>query len=180
MRPAARWLRRLGLGLLALLGLLLLLVAGGLLYLNYSPGERWLKGMSLEAAGDALSGRLEVERLDLHGNGLTVYGLKLYDPEGELVAEIARVEAQLSLRALASRSVDLTRVRIVAPRLYLKQDERGLNLARAVAPRTVKPEEPASESQLKLTLRDLALEQGYVDLVMEPEDADATPLHLRR
>ncbi|MBF5046179.1 translocation/assembly module TamB [Aggregicoccus sp. 17bor-14] len=179
--PARRhpWLRRLGLGLLGLVGLLLLLVAGGLVFLSHAPGERWLKKVALNAAGDALAGRLDFERLDLRGNGLTVYGLKLYDPEGELVAEIERVEADLSLRALASRSVDLTRVQILRPRLYLLQDERGLNLARAVAPRTPKPEEPATQSQLKLTLRGLTLEQGYVDLRMEPQSADANELHLR-
>ncbi|MBZ4416280.1 translocation/assembly module TamB domain-containing protein [Myxococcus sp. RHST-1-4] len=166
-------------GLLGLVCVLVLVVVGALLYLTSSGGESWLVRKGVGLANEQLSGRLEVGGLDLWPGGAVVTDLKLYDPEGELVAEVARVEARVRLGPLASQHVDITSAKVERPRLYLAQDERGLNLSRALEPRTPKPEEPPQErGKLRLDLRELVLEDGYVDFRQEVED-DGPGRHAR-
>ncbi|RJS22443.1 translocation/assembly module TamB [Corallococcus sp. H22C18031201] len=168
----ARWRRRLAWGLGGLLALLVLLVAGALLFATSRPGEAWLLRQGLGIAGEQLAGRLEVGSLDVGLGQVTLTDLKLYTPEGELVAEVARVQARARLSRLLRNSVDLTSVTLDTPRLYLAQDERGLNLSRAVAPRHPKPEEPPSPtpSRLRLSLSALQLTHAYVDFQQELPD----------
>ncbi|WP_338863582.1 translocation/assembly module TamB domain-containing protein [Myxococcus stipitatus] len=166
-----RWGRRLLWGLLGVVGFVVLAVAGALLWATSAPGERWLVHKGLGLANEQFAGRLEVGGLDLDLPGAVLTGVKLYDPEGELVAEIARVEARVRPGALLSQHVDLTHARVEAPRLYLVQDERGLNLSRALAARVAKPEEPPSpRGKLRVDLRELVLENGSVDFKQELED----------
>ncbi|NTX11724.1 translocation/assembly module TamB domain-containing protein [Myxococcus sp. CA056] len=166
-----RWARRLLWGLLGVVCLGVVAVLGVLLWATSSPGEGWLIRKGLQLANEQFSGRLEVGGLDLAPPGAVLTGVKLYDPEGELVAEIARVEARVRLGGLIHQQVDLTDVRVEKPRLYLAQDERGLNLARAIAPRVPKPEEPPSpRGKLRVELHELELEDGYVDFRQELEE----------
>ncbi len=165
-----RWVRRAVWGVLGLVALVALGVGGVLLYLTSSSGERWLLAKGLPIANEQLSGRLETGSVDLSLTGLTVRDVKLYTPEGELVAEVALVDARLSLMPLAMQHVELTSARLERPRLYLVQDERGLNLARALEPKQPKPEEPdQGPGKLRLTLKDFKLEDGYVDFVGQAE-----------
>ncbi|MBJ6759984.1 translocation/assembly module TamB [Myxococcaceae bacterium JPH2] len=168
----ARWRRRLAWGLGGLVALLVLLVAGALLFATSRPGEAWLLRQGLGIAGEQLAGRLEVGSLDVGLGHVALTDVKLYTPEGELVAEVARVEAHVRLSRLLKHSVDLTSVKLDTPRLYLAQDERGLNLSRAVAPRHPKPEEPPSPTpnRLRLSLSALQLTHAYVDFQQELPD----------
>ncbi len=171
MSDRKRWGRRLLWGLLGLLGVLVLAVVGTLVYLTGPSGEAWLVRKGVQIANEQLSGRLELGGLDLSPGGVVLTDLKLYDPEGELVAEVARVTARLKMGALVRQHVDLTSAKIERPRLYLAQDERGLNLSRALEPRNPKPEEPAQgRGSLRLDLRELRLEDGYVDFRQEVEE----------
>ncbi|MCY1000847.1 translocation/assembly module TamB domain-containing protein [Myxococcus sp. MISCRS1] len=166
-----RWGRRLLWGLLGGLAFIVLAVVGVLVWATSAPGERFLVGKGLQIANEQFSGRLEVGGLDLAPPGAVLTGVKLYDPEGELVAEIARVEARVRLGGLLQQQVRLTEARIEAPRLYLAQDERGLNLSRAIAPRVPKPEEPPGpRGKLRVDLDALVLQDGYVDFRQELED----------
>jgi len=170
-RRHARWGRRLLWGLLGLVGLLVLVGVGALVYLTGPSGEAWLVRKGVTLANEQLSGRLELGGLDLSPGGLVLTDLKLYDPEGELVAEFARVEVRARLLALVRQHVDLTSAKVERPRLYLAQDERGLNLSRALEPRNPAPEEPSQgRGRLRLDLRELVLEDGYVDFRQEVED----------
>jgi translocation and assembly module TamB len=152
-------------------GVVVLAVVGGLLFLTSRGGEAWLVKKGLEVANKQLSGRLELGGLDLSPGGVVLTDLKLYDPEGELVAEIARVDVRAKLTALVRQHVDLSSAKVERPRLYLAQDERGLNLSRALEPREPKPEEPPQgRGSLRLDLRQLVLEDGYVDFRQEVEE----------
>ena len=143
-------------GLLGLLGLVLVLVAGALIYLTGPAGEARVQALVVQQANEQLSGRLEVGGLDLGPRSVILTGLKLYDPEGELVAEVDRVEARLALAPLVRKHVVLRSARVEQPHLYLHQDERGLNLSRAIAPRQPKPEDPnAPRGTLRFTLEEL-------------------------
>jgi translocation and assembly module TamB len=157
-------------GVLGLAALVALGVGGVLLYLTSPAGEQWLLAKGLPLANEQLSGRLEAGSIDLSATGLTLRDLKLYTPEGELVAEVALVDARLSLMPLALQHVELKSARLERPRLYLVRDERGLNLLRALEPRQPKPEEPEQgPGSLRLTLKDFKLEDGYVDFVGQAE-----------
>ncbi|HZI09387.1 MAG TPA: translocation/assembly module TamB, partial [Myxococcus sp.] len=170
-RRRARWGRRLLWTLAALVGVVVLAVVGGLAFLTSRGGEAWLVKKGLEIANQQLSGRLELGGLDLSPGGVVLTDLKLYDPEGELVAEIARVDVRAKLTALVRQHVDLSSAKVERPRLYLAQDERGLNLSRALEPREKKPEEPAQgRGSLRLDLRELVLEDGYVDFRQQVEE----------
>ncbi|MCP3139198.1 translocation/assembly module TamB [Pyxidicoccus xibeiensis] len=171
MSNRTRWGRRLLWGLVGLVGLVVLVVVGALVYLTSAGGEAWLVRKGVALANEQLSGRLELGGLDISPGGVVLTGLKLYDPEGELVAEIARVDARARLGSLARQHVDLTSVKVERPRLYLAQDERGLNLSRALEPKNPKPEEPSQgRGTLRVDLRDLVLEDGYVDFRQEVEE----------
>ncbi|WP_240359442.1 translocation/assembly module TamB domain-containing protein [Pyxidicoccus trucidator] len=179
MSDRKRWGRRLLWGLLGLVGLVVLLVVGALIYLTSPSGEAWLVRKGVALANEQLSGRLELGGLDLSPGGAVLTDLKLYDPEGELVAEIARVDARVRLGPLVRQHVDLTSVKVERPRLYLAQDERGLNLSRALEPRNPKPEEPPQgRGKLQLDLRELVLEDGYVDFRQEVEDGPERQVRL--
>lgn len=179
--PWRRWVRRAVWGVFGLLGLGVLLVAGVLVYATSPAGERWLRGKAVEIANEQLSGKLEAGSVDLSLSGLTLRDVKLYTPEGELVAEVALVDARLRLLPLVRQHVLLRSARLERPRLYLVQDERGLNLARALEPRTPKPEEPdTGRGSLRLTLRAFTLEDGYVDFQADaPEGSEEAPRHVR-
>ncbi|WP_257458318.1 translocation/assembly module TamB domain-containing protein [Archangium lipolyticum] len=170
-RRRGRWLLW---GLLGFLGLVVVLVAGALVYLTGAAGEARVRALAVEQANKQLSGRLEVGGLDLGPRSAVLTGLKLYDPEGELVAEVERVEVQLGLAPLLRKHVVLRSARVEQPHLYLRQDERGLNLSRAIAPREPKPEEPANTQRgtLRFTLEDLQLENGSVDYVAESPEGN--------
>ncbi|HYO59570.1 translocation/assembly module TamB domain-containing protein [Archangium sp.] len=169
-RRRGRWLLW---GLLGLLGLVLVLVAGALVYLTGPAGEARVQALVVQQANEQLSGRLEVGGLDLGLHSIVLTGLKLYDPEGELVAEVDRVEARLALAPLLRTHVVLRSARAEQPHLYLHQDERGLNLSRAIAPRQPKPpEDPnAPRGTLRFTLQDFQLEDGSVDYVAEAAES---------
>jgi translocation and assembly module TamB len=168
--PWRRWVRRVVWGVLGLVGVVVLLVAVAVAWLTAPAGERWLRGKAVTLANEQLSGKLEAGEVDLSLSGLTLRDVKLYTPEGELVAEVALIDARLLLAPLALQQVELTSARLERPRLYLVQDERGLNLARALEPRQPKLEEPdKGPGSLRLSLRDFQLEDGYVDLRMETE-----------
>ncbi len=169
--PRRRWARRIGWGVLGLVGGVLLLVAGALLFLTAPAGEEWLRGKALELANEQLSGRLEAGSVDLSLTGLTLRDVKLYTPEGELVAEVALIDARLALSSLLSQHVEVKSARVERPRLYLEQDERGLNLARALEPREPKPEEPdTGRGSLRVSVKDFTLEDGYVDFESDTEE----------
>jgi translocation and assembly module TamB len=166
-------------GVLGLVGLVGLVVGGALLYLTSPSGEEWLRGKVVPLANEQLSGKLEAGSIDLSLTGLTLRDVKLYTPEGELVAEVALVDARLSLMPLALQHVELNSARLERPRLYLAQDERGLNLARALEPKQPKPEEPdQGRGSLRLSLKDFKLKDGYVDFVGDTEEGPTRQVRL--
>jgi len=167
----SRWLLW---GLLGLLGLVLVLVTGALIYLTGPAGEARIQALVVQQANEQLSGKLEVGGIDLGLRSVVLTGVKLYDPEGELVAEVDRVEARLALTPLLRKHVVLSSARVEQPHLYLHQDERGLNLSRAIEPRQPKPpEDPnAPRGTLRFTLEELQLEDGSVDYVAEAPEGN--------
>ena len=75
----------------------------------------------------------------------------------------ARLDVALSLRGLFGNRIDSSHVDLERPRLHLVQSRKGLNLARAVAPKEPSPKTEQSEpSSLIIVLRRLRLADGAV------------------
>jgi translocation and assembly module TamB len=118
-----------------ILGLLLLAALGGYLYLTTpSGGERILR-IALANAREAIQGRIQAQHLEFGGNWLVLHQVELLDPDGKLVASSESIEVRVSLLHLVRRTLDLSKVSLQGPRLFLRSDARGLNLSRAIAPR---------------------------------------------
>lgn len=168
--------------LLALLLLVLVplgLVGGAWLFLQSGAGEALVRAQVLDAARGSLAGRLEAKGLQLSGHHLVALGLELFTPEGELVASIARLEADVDLAALASQRLHLARVSVQSPKLFLKEDERGWNLSRALAakaPPTPTPPGSGGPNRWVIEVEGLTLLDGLFDLEQEERRLTATQL----
>ncbi|MFI4897506.1 MAG: hypothetical protein ACIARR_06740 [Phycisphaerales bacterium JB059] len=98
--------KRRGRKLLIALGLLLVLLVAGVLALP-TIGAAVAPGIIASRGSDAIAGRIEVGSVGLSWTGTQrVRGVRLYDPEGVLVAELD-VSAGAGLLALAGGSRDL-------------------------------------------------------------------------
>lgn len=159
-----KWLRRVAVGLLALVGLLLLLALGAWLFLHTGPGERFAKARIVAASEGALPGNLQIGGLDLSGTTIILTDLVLRDPEGNIVARIARLEVTLSPLDLAKRRVDLERVVVVKPQLFLVLDEKGLNLIRAVKKAQLEAKAKTEPGSSTVKIRSFELTDGSIDL----------------
>lgn len=137
-------------------------MTGALIYLRSGAASQLVKEQVLKAAAQALQGKLELGDVRLAGTHVTLTDLKLFTPEGELVAHIERAEATMGVWALTSGEVRLDDVQLFGPHVYLASDERGLNLSRAMASKT--PAAPAALEKpgegTRVTVKSLALRQG--------------------
>lgn len=159
---ARRWLKRVGVGLLVLVGVLVLGITAAWQYLTSEPGAQRVRALVLENAGESIAGKVEVGKLGLYKGIVVLEDVKLYTPEGELVAELKRAVLNVKLGALLSKSVVLSRADVDGLRLYLSTDERGLNLSRAVAAK--QPSKPSKEKSaaLYVEVEQLALQHSQV------------------
>jgi translocation and assembly module TamB len=174
-----RVLKRIGIVVGAILGGLVIVVAAAIGALHTSWGGERLRGFVVPKINENIAGRLEVGQLALHGVGLTLDDVTLYDPEGLVVARIGRLDAAVAVRPLLSGNVDITKVLIERPVIDLVHSPRGLNLARAITPGEAKtePEKPAAPSgeptRLELALRRLHISDGVVSYRdLRPEGGD--------
>ncbi len=161
--------RRILILLAVLIGLPLALVGGAYLFVLTPGGSALVKRQVLSALEGALAGKIAVKELGLRGNHLVLTGLGLFTPEGELVASIERVEADVMLGELIRQRVHLQNVKVTKPKLLLVQDERGLNLARAVAAKNASTAAvtEAGRSGWRIVVDDADLTLGLFDLQQE-------------
>ena len=132
-------------------------------------GGAWLLRTIVPRVNSQIAGHLTVTSLRLQGWRLELRGVTLRTPDGEVVAEAAEVEVTARPLALLRSRLQLERVALEKPVLRLVQDERGLNLQRAVAARIPpKPTVPKDQggsgpSTLSLSLDALVVRGGLVD-----------------
>lgn len=142
------------------------LVGGAFIFLSTDAGQKLLRAQVLNVVNETIVGRVEADGVKLEGGHLVLRGVKLYTPEGELVASIDVVDAYVDLPSLAGQVVKITSVNIGKPELFLKQDERGLNLLRAVAMKKPSPDDPnAPPNPWRVEVDALSLTDGAVDFV---------------
>ncbi|HSP19854.1 MAG TPA: translocation/assembly module TamB, partial [Myxococcaceae bacterium] len=162
-RPRRRWVRGVLWGVLGLVGLIVLLVGGALLYVQTAAGSARVLALGVRAANDALAGKLAARSVEIHGGHIVLRDVSLETPEGERVAHVDTLELRVGLFALVRKTVHLRLVRIDHPEVWLTFDEEGMNLSRAIAPKHPKP----STGPLPFTfvVDGVTLERGSVRVV---------------
>lgn len=147
-----RTMKRVGLVTLRVVAAVVALVAfvaGSVMVLAQTNwgGER-LRRVIVSRANRALRGQVGIARLQFAGDRLTVWDVSLRDPEGQLAAQVARIEVDFRLWPLLRKEVCLTRLRVEAPRIAAVSGPRGLNLTRATEPRQKSPTPPSPPKTL--------------------------------
>ena len=130
MRRALRWAGALG---LALVGLAALAIGATQTLLQTGAGGDLARRIALPRINAALAGSLAVDQLRFHGQRLTLTRITLRDPQGAVVARVARVELAFAPLALLRRHADIRSLAIERPELSIIQDQDGTNLGRALA-----------------------------------------------
>lgn len=183
-RKQRKWLRRTLWALIALLSLVVLTLVGGYVYLTSGAGGAKVKTTALSAVNGSIKGRIEAGNVRLSARDLVFEDLKLFDPEGQLVAEIKRVEVKLRPTELLGDEYQVRDAIVTGARLYLKSDARGFNLLRAIEAKNLRPSDitgtkgpPAKRFAFKLDR--FALEDAYVDFVQEIDDPDVEDRKIR-
>ena len=174
-RPRRRWLRWLVRGALGLLLLIVLVVVGVVIYVQTPAGSARVLRFGLQAANEALAGKLSAGSLSIQGGHLVLRDVTLETPEGEKVAHVDLLEVRAALLPLIRKTVRLSVVRIEHPELWLTLDEEGTNLTRAIAARNPKPPEPSSGPlPFTFVLDSFTLDDGAVRLVQGKGDEART------
>lgn len=93
-------------------------------------GER-LRRQAVSRINKQIQGQLGIGRLSFGGDRLVVWDMTLRDPEGELVAQIARAEVDFRIARLLHKEIRVTAMEIESPQLSLVSDAKGMNLTRA-------------------------------------------------
>jgi len=169
--------KRVLLAVLIPLGLLLLLVLGAWLYITSSAGSELIRTKVVGLINDDLKGKVEVESLTTHGGLIVIDGLKLYTPEGELVVEIKHAELDPQLMALAQRRIVLRSAKVEEPRFYLKTDERGLNLNRAIESK-LPAVGPVQQLKLYVDIGKVQISEGYFDFTFGEQSYTLQQIHV--
>src|SRR5437660_780552 len=103
-----RWPRRLGIAVLALLGLLAAVLVGGYAWLRSGAGGERLRTFALGKVNRSIQGRLSARAVEFRGNRLILRGVELRDPEGEVVAQVEALDVTVSLGQLVHRRLDVS------------------------------------------------------------------------
>ena len=156
--------------LLAVLAVTALLVGVTWTFLQTRRGGEMVRRIALPRVNDAIAGQIALGRFAFGGDRLTLENVAISDPEGRPVANVARIDVVFSPLALLRRQVDITRLDIRRPELALVQDERGLNLMRALAPREAAPAGGSADAapggggrRGEIDLKALTITDGVVD-----------------
>ncbi|HEY1907850.1 MAG TPA: hypothetical protein VGG91_17510, partial [Myxococcaceae bacterium] len=152
--------------MLGLILLVVLVVLGLVAYVQTPSGGARVLAFGVQAANEALAGKLSAGSLLIQGGHIVLRDVTLESPEGERVAHVDVVEVRVSLLGLIGKRVHLSLVRLEHPEVWLTLDEEGSNLGRAVAAKHPKPPQPSS-GPLPFTflVDDFTLERGAVRVV---------------
>jgi translocation and assembly module TamB len=157
---------------LVTLAAIALVVGSAWMFLQTRWGGELVRKLALPKVNDVLAGHLDLGRFDFGGNRLTLERIVLRDPEGAVVARVERLDLAFSPLSLLRHRLDLERVAVVRPELWLIEDQAGLNLSRALAARSPEPERPPLAGPppsptgrgMIVDLRRLELTEGTIDL----------------
>ena len=153
-----KWKRTIGWGLAGLLGLLILTVAGGYLYLRSNSFNQYALHKIIEQANTASGGHTQIGRLDFSLSALTAH---LYDitvrgtesPDQPPLFHANELTVRLKIVSALHRDVNLRELLVDQPVVHLQVNSEGKNNL---------PTPPPSKSTNQTSIFDLAV--GHVQL----------------
>lgn len=160
---------------------LVLLVGGGLLFVQTAQFRTLAREQIVSALNETLTGTISLERIEG-----TLWGSLILDNislkhEGATLVHIPRAIARYNLRPLLDGRVEVSQITLLEPVMHLEQDAQGnLNILKAVSPRTQEEtpeEEESGPSSLIIALESVEIQDGNVsfrlpDQVYQLEDID--------
>lgn len=151
------------------------LVGATMIALKTDWGGELLCKQVVKRANAEIAGRLDVGRLSFGGDHVVVWDVSLRDPDGEVVAHVARAEVRVAPIRLFRKEFRVTALTVDKPTLALLADGRGLNVTRATEARRPSPPKPPEPKRAKtadegwvFVLDRFDVTDGDVHLVAEP------------
>lgn len=129
--------RKLLIGAVSLLSLVLLLLIAVFIYLRSGRLDTFLREQVVEAFADVgIRAEIGNAHLDLRGYRVTLEDIKLYAGDGQKpFGAIESFSAQFSVLSYLGQRINITQVKIVHPQAWIEFDEQGrFNLAELHAP----------------------------------------------
>jgi translocation and assembly module TamB len=164
--------RRLGIGILALFGLVLLAIGVAVVWLHTGRGAEELGRYVTNEARNAIQGDLRVEAIHVSGFlRVCVDGVELRDPEGHRVLTAERACVKLQPLALKAHRIIVTEAQLTKPWIEIAKVPASAEtpgtaettLQRAIKPR--KPPQPGGGPfEWKIDVRNLELRSGTVTI----------------
>jgi translocation and assembly module TamB len=154
----------------AVLAVVLLAIGGLWTFAQSASGGNLIRRVALKQINHRIAGRLRIDRLRFGGDRVTLGGVALEDPQGDVVARVRGLDLQFAPLALLRGRLEIDRLEIDRPDLRLVSSERGSNLSRALASRERQPPEPATSPAasrgpgLVIDLHQLVLRDGNLSV----------------
>lgn len=157
------------------------LAVGGLwTFAQSARGGDLIRRLALRQVNGSIAGQLSIERLRFGGDRLSLGGVVLRDPDGDVVARVAGLDLRMRPLALLRRTLQIDRLQIDRPELRVVSGPDGSNLSRALASRHPAPPAqppaaapPATGPGFVVDLRELAVRGGSVAV-----RSGAPPVHV--
>src|SRR6185436_635226 len=170
--------RKLLIGGLSLLGLLLLLIIGILFYIRSGKLDVYLEGQVKDALADfGIRAEFGRAHIDLRGYQVTLENIKLYAGDGQKpFGEIDRLTAQFSVLSYLHQKLKITQVEIVHPHAWLEVDKQGrFNLASLHASPS---KQEVKESSVTFLTSNFEIRDAEINLVDMKRDITAQMTNL--
>ena len=170
--------RKLLIGGLSLLGLLLLLIIGILFYIRSGKLDVYLEGQVKDALADfGIRAEFGRAHIDLRGYQVTLENIKLYAGDGQKpFGEIDSLTAQFSVLSYLHQKLKITQVVIVHPHAWLEFDEQSrFNLASLHA---APSKQEVKESSVTFLTSNFEIRDAEINLVDLKRDITAQMTNL--
>ena len=160
--------RKLLIGAISLLGLILLLITALFIYIRSGRLDDYLRAQVVEALAEVgVTAEIGGAHLDLGGYRVTLTDIKLSAANGKnRFGTIDSITAQFSVLSYLNQRIRITNVEVVHPRVWIEVDKQGgFNLDSLHAPK--RKEEEAKEDAVIFLSGDFRVTDGeinYVDL----------------
>jgi translocation and assembly module TamB len=171
--------RRLLIGAISLLSLIILLIIGLFIYIRSGRLDRYLQDQVVEAFADVgITAEIGNVHLDLRGYRVTLSDIKLLSTNGKnRFATIDSLTARFSVLSYLYQRIRITNVEIVHPHAWIEIDKQGdFNLASLHAPEK-KPKE-AKEDFVTFLNADFRITRGEINFIDVKDNTSAEVTNL--
>lgn len=148
---------------LSVLGLLLLLTLAVIIYVRSGGLDNLLRDQIIAALKD-VGVRAEIggSRLDITGSKVTLENIRLYaEGETEPFATVARIDGEFSVISYLSQRIDLKKIVVTRPELWITVDERGQSFANKLKS---PPDKEKTEQKLRIFTAAFEVNEGKLHL----------------